>query len=75
MNSNMKRIFEVVSKKLGITAEELEGALSSGNTEQMLRNMNSADKEKLNKILSDKSAVEKIMKSNSTAGILNEMKK
>ncbi len=75
MNSNMKRVMEIVSKKLGITSEELEAALSSGNTEQMLKNMNTADKEKLNKILSDKSATEKIMKSSTASDILKQMKK
>lgn len=75
MNSNMKKIMEIVSKKLGITVEELETALSNANTEQMLRNMKPSDKEKLRKILSDKSATEKIMKSSAASDILKGMKK
>lgn len=75
MNSNMNKILEAASRKLGVSVEELQKSLNSGNPDEMLKNMNSTDRSKLNSILADKKTAEKLAKNPLAAEIIKKMNK
>lgn len=75
MNSNMEKMIEAASKKLGTSPDSLKSALNSGNTEEILSRLSDSDKEKLNALLKNPTLREKLMKSPEAEKIIRMMKK
>ncbi len=75
MNSNMEKMIEAASKKLGTSPDSLKSALNSGNTEEILSRLSDSDKEKLNALLKNPALREKLMKSPEAEKIIRMMKK
>lgn len=75
MNSNMEKMIEAASKKLGTSPEKLKSALDSGNTDEVMSNLSSGDREKLNALLKNPMLREKLLKSPEAEKIIKMMKK
>lgn len=75
MNSNMEKMIELASKKLGISAEKLKKSLEKGNMEDMLSNMRKEDADKLKSIMNNPSVKDKLMNSPEAADIIKNIKK
>lgn len=77
MNSNnfsdekLEKMIKAASNGTGISAEELKKKLSDGN----LKGLKNVDSDKLNRILSDPAAVEKIMSSPAAQALLKKFGK
>lgn len=75
MNSNMEKMIELASKKLGISSEKLKKSLEKGNMEDMLSNMRKEDADKLKSIMNNPSVKDKLMNSPEAADIIKNIKK
>lgn len=77
MNSNnfsdekLEKMIKAASNGTGISAEELKKRLDDGN----LKGLRNVDSDKLNRILSDPAAVEKIMSSPAAQALLKKFGK
>lgn len=75
MNSNMEKMIELASKKLGVSAEKLKKSLEKGNMEDMLSDMRKEDADKLKSIMNNPSVKDKLMNSPEAADIIKNIKK
>lgn len=73
MNSNMEKLIQLTSEKLGIPAEKLKGSLEKGNLEDMLGSMRKEDASKLKAIMDNPAAKEKLMKTAEAAEIAKKI--
>ena len=73
MNSNMEKMIQLASSKLGVSPEKLKNTLESGNLEDMLGSMRKEDADKLKKIMQDPSARKKLLSSPDAAKIIKKM--
>lgn len=74
MNSNMEKMIELASKKLGVSSEKLKKSLEKGNMEDMLSEMRKEDADKLKSIMNNPSVKDKLMSSPEAADIIKKMK-
>ncbi len=73
MNSNMEKLIQLTSQKLGIPAEKLKSSLEKGNLEDMLGSMRKEDASKLKAIMDNPAAKEKLMKTAEAAEIAKKI--
>ena len=73
MNSNMEKMIQLASSKLGVSPEKLKSTLDSGSIEDMLGNMRKEDADKLKKIMNDPIARKKLLNSPDAAKIIKKM--
>lgn len=73
MNSNMEKLIQLTSEKLGIPAEKLKSSLEKGNLEDMLGSMRKEDASKLKAIMDNPAAKEKLMKTAEAAEIAKKI--
>ena len=73
MNSNMEKMIQLASSKLGVSSEKLKSTLESGNLEDMLGSMRKEDSDKLKKIMQDPSARKKLLSSPDAVKIIKKM--
>ncbi len=73
MNSNMEKMMELASMKLGISKEKLKNSLEKGNIEDMLGNMRKEDADKLKKLMNNPAVKEKLMNSPEAVSIMKKM--
>lgn len=73
MNSNMEKMLEIASKRLGMSSSELKQALEKGDSKDMMKNLRPEDSAKLKTILSSPAMREKLMKSPEAAELLRKM--
>ncbi len=59
------------SSKTNISPEVIKKAKQTGNADELIKNLSLEDKQKLNSLLNDKAALEKLLKSPQAAAILN----
>ncbi len=62
-NNNVDNFLNSVSKHLGKNPEELKSAAQNGNLNNLLGNLNPNDSQKIQKVLSDKDAANKLLSS------------
>ncbi len=74
MNSNMERIISLVSEKLGISEEKLKTSLEKGKIEDMLSDMKKEDAAKLQTIMNNPAAKEKLLNSSEAEKFIKKMK-
>ena len=73
MNSNMEKMIQLASSKLGVSPEKLKSTLESGNVEDMLGSMRKEDADKLKKLIKDPTARDKLLSSPEAAKIIKKM--
>lgn len=60
-NEKIENLLENVSEKLGVDKEKLRKSAQNGDISQTLKNLNPKDAQKLQKVLSDKEATQKLL--------------
>ena len=73
MNSNMEKMIQLASSKLGVSPEMLKRTLESGNVEDMLGSMRKEDADKLKNLMNSPSARDKLLNSPEAAKIIKKM--
>lgn len=63
MNNNQDKLINSAAKQLGTSPDEIKNAVQSGSVDNLLGSLKPEDAQKLKKVLSDKAATERIMKS------------
>jgi hypothetical protein len=70
-NFNNKNLDSIVSMSGGkLNRKTLENAAKNGNTDALINNLSAEEKQKLNSVLSDKTALENLLKSPQAAMLL-----
>ncbi len=62
-NNNTNKLFEELSQKLGVSGKQIENAAKNGSVNDVLKNMNSAQKQQVESILSDPEKTKEILNS------------
>ncbi len=73
MNSNMEKMIELASKKLGVSSEVLKRSLEKGNVDDMLSSMRKEDADKLKTIMQNPSVKEKMLNSPDAEKIMKKL--
>jgi len=73
--NGMEKLLQTAGARLGMSPEKLMSALEKGSVNDILANMNPADKEKIKSVLESGTAVEKLMKSPQAVQMMKQMKK
>lgn len=73
MNSNMEKMIELASKKLGVPSEVLKRSLEKGNVDDMLSSMRKEDADKLKTIMQNPSVKEKMLTSTDAEKIMKKL--
>lgn len=60
-NNQVENLLNSVSKQLGASPEELKSAAQTNDFSSVLENLNPKDAQKLQKVLSDKNAADKLL--------------
>ena len=72
-NPNFENLLKSVSDKLGKSPEELKKASETGNIENLLGNLRPNDAKKIQKILSDKNAANKILSTPQAQSLIKKL--
>ena len=72
-NTNFENLLKSVSDKLGKSPEELKKASETGNIENLLGNLRPNDAQKIQKILSDKNAANKILSTPQAQSLIKKL--
>lgn len=62
-NKKVNKLLGEVSKKYGISKEQLESAAQSGNIENLLKNTNPSQSKQIESVLSDPEKTKKLLQS------------
>ncbi|MCL2077141.1 MAG: hypothetical protein FWH08_01895 [Oscillospiraceae bacterium] len=73
--NGMEKLLKTAGARLNMSPEKLMGALEKGSVNDILANMNPADKQKIKSVLESGTAMETIMKSPGAAEMMKQMKK
>lgn len=60
-NNNLENLINTISQKLGAEPNKIKEAAQNGNVNDIIKNLNQKDAEKIQKILSDKDAASKLL--------------
>jgi hypothetical protein len=76
-NNQNNNIYKNIANSSGgkLNAESIKHAAQSGNTDALIKNLSDSDKQKLNAILKDKDALEKLLKSPQAAALIKMLSK
>ncbi len=76
-NNQNNDIFKNIANSSGgkLNADSVKKAAQSGNTDALLKSLSESDKQKLNSVLNDKEAMEKLLKSPQAAAIMKMLSK
>lgn len=72
-NNKVDNLLKSVSDKLGKSPKELKEASKSGNIQNLLSNLAPGDAQKIQKILSDKNAANKILSTPQAQSLLKQL--
>ena len=72
-NPNFENLLKSVSDKLRKSPEELKKASETGNIENLLGNLRPNDAQKIQKILSDKNAANKILSTPQAQSLIKKL--
>lgn len=72
-SKNIENLLNTVSNRLGKSPEELQKATQSGDISSILSNLNSKDAEKIQNVLSDKDAANKLLSSPQAQSLIKKM--
>ena len=71
-NNNLENLINTISKKLGTDPNKLKDAAQNGNVNDIIKNLNQKDAEKIQKILSDKNATSKLLSTKKAQQLLKK---
>ena len=76
-NNQNNNIYKNIANSSGgkLNAETIKQAAKNGNTDALIKNLSDSDKQKLNAILKDKDAMEKLLKSPQAVAIIKMLSK
>ena len=76
-NNQYNDIYKNISASSGgkLNADTVKQAAKSGNTDALLKSLSDSDKQKLNSVLKDKEALEKLLRSPQAAAIMKMLSK
>lgn len=72
-NPKFENLLKSVSDKLGKSPKELKKASETGNVENLLGNLNPNDAQKIQKILADKNAANKILSTPQAQSLIKKL--
>lgn len=72
-NNQLDELLKTVSEKLGADSEKLRSSAQKGDLAQTLQNMKPEDAQRLQKILSDKNATEKLLATPQAQALLKKL--
>jgi len=72
--NGMEKLLKTASAKLGMSPENLMGALEKGDMNSILANMNPQDKQKIKSVLENGTAMEQIMLNPQAAAMMKQFK-
>lgn len=72
-NPNIESLLSTVSSRLSKTPEELQKATQSGDIANILSNLNEKDAAKIQNVLSDKDAANKLLSSPQAQSLIKKM--
>jgi len=73
--TGMEKLLKTASSKLGMSPENLMGALEKGDMNAVLANMKPEDKQKIKTVLESGTAMEQIMLNPQAAAMMKQMGK
>jgi hypothetical protein len=73
--NGIEKLVKTASTKLGMSPENLMGALEKGDMNSVLANMKPADKQKMKSILENGTALDMIMGNPAAAAMMKNMKR
>jgi hypothetical protein len=73
--NGIEKFIKIAGAKLGMSPENLMGALEKGDMNSILANMKPEDKQKMKSMLEDGSAIDRIMSNPQAAAMMRQMKK
>ena len=71
--NKMEDLLKTLSKRLGTNPEELKSAAKSGNINDILKNLNPKDSEKIKEIVTNKKAASQILSSPKAQQLLKNL--
>lgn len=72
-NFNIENLLKSVSNKLGKTPEELKKASETGKVNDLLGSLRPTEAQKIQKVLSDKNAANKILSSSQAQNLIKKL--
>lgn len=69
----MNEILQSLSKKLNTSPEQLKNAVQSGNLQSLTKGMDSSQAQKLNEVLSNPEAAQKLMSTPQAQALLKKL--
>lgn len=72
-DSNIENLISSASKKIGKNSQDLKNAAQTGNLENLLGCLNPNDAQKIQKILSDKNATNKILSTPQAQSLIKKL--
>ncbi len=73
LNSNMEKMLEMASKKLGTSPDKLKSAIEKGSFDGVLGNLSKEDTQKLMQVMNNPELREKLMKSPEAMALFKKM--
>lgn len=70
MSDNMNKLMNELSKKLGVSAQQIDSAAKSGDVNSLLKNANSEEAKRFNEVLSDPEKTKQVLNSPQAKAIL-----
>ncbi|MCL1822647.1 MAG: hypothetical protein FWG44_00410 [Oscillospiraceae bacterium] len=71
--NGMEKLLQTASAKLGMSPEKLMSSLEKGDMNDILANMNAADKQKIKSVLENGTAMDALVKSPQAAAFMKQM--
>ena len=73
MSNNHDNLINSAAKRLGTTPDAIKSAVQSGSADSLMSSMPPEEAEKLKKLLSNKAATEKLLKSPQVQELMNKL--
>ncbi len=70
---NMDKLLGTVSNKLGVDKSALQNAVASGSTDKLMSALSADQAQKLNRLLSDKAATQRLLQSEQVQQLIKKL--
>lgn len=72
-NSNKKEIIDMLSKKLGTSAQDIEASAKEGKVENLIGKLSPAQQEKVRNLLSDPNETKKLLENPQVQSLIRKL--
>lgn len=72
-NKNKKEIMDMLSQKLGTSAQDIEASAKEGKVESLIGKLSPAQQEKVRKLLSDPNETKKLMENPQVQSLIRKL--